>query len=135
MALNVNEGVPTITLTSVLALLPPASVPTTLTVYVAPFDALAGTDIVAVLVDPLPIVIMFGENVAVGPPLLDLADSEILPPSLPAGRAVIEVVALPPGGMVRLFGLAFSVNPAVTSTSTCAVAVLPVLSVPVRLIV
>jgi hypothetical protein len=88
-----------------------------------------------VLACPLPIPIVAGDTVATTKIECDLVVNVTVPLSLPALRAVIAVVALPPGATVNVCGVAANVNPAVTLAVTCAVAVFPLPSVPVSVIV
>jgi hypothetical protein len=92
----------------------------------------AGTEIVAMLAAPVPIPIEVGHRVAETLLSLGWAVNETLPVSVLIAGAIMEAVALPPGGTVIVFGLEANINPAVTFAVTCAVAVFPLLSVPVR---
>jgi len=88
-----------------------------------------------VLVAPFAIPIDEDESARVSPATVGLSAKVTLPLSVPAASAAIAADTLPPGGIVTFAGVAVSVNPAVILTAICAVAVFPLLSVPVRLIV
>jgi len=119
----------------VLDLLPDESIPTISTEYIAPGTVPAARVSVTVLACPLPIPIVAGDTVATTKIECDLVVNVTVPLWLPAVSAVIAVVALPPGATVNVCGVAANVNPAVTLAVTCAVAVFPLPSVPVSVIV
>jgi hypothetical protein len=111
-------------------------------VYADPIGTFEATVTVAALDAPLLMPIEAGENVTATLPSITgpfwpntLPDNETRPDSLPRAIADIAVALLLPGGIVSDGGDALSAKGLVTSNSICAVAVFPLLSVPVRLIV